>query len=217
MTEGEKLLIDDLNEFIRQGANQLDEGQSTGIQPHPLILRTETVLTSKKQGLEFSPQPIAEAGPEQPICPPPEEDVCPDTSLDVTVEISGYTSCGCVDTGINSVIIDMTNANGTWVLPNYDATNWILFAAFTATIHTYPDSFDCTGSVFDSEVDMTVQFQCTGAPLMLVRESFPPFGPPFLFTGGIFEIDNGATIPYTGGDCGDSSTYGSGGEAVVSW
>lgn len=71
MTEGEKLLIDDLNEFVRQSADQLEEQQSTGIRPPPKIETTEQTLDTTRFGMEFSPEPLSEAAPGGGGEPPP--------------------------------------------------------------------------------------------------------------------------------------------------
>lgn len=62
MSPGEQLVLNDANEFIRQTANLIDEAeQSTGIRPHPVIEESETVLETSRFGMQFGPEPLAEA------------------------------------------------------------------------------------------------------------------------------------------------------------
>lgn len=215
MTPEERKILEEAENQAFETSQALYDTPTTGIRPPPEIEETETTLEGQLFGLDFGGEPRATAEPGASAPPPPTPDVCPDTSLDVTVTISGYTSCGCVEVGGSSAIIDMTNANGTWVLPNYDATNWILFDAFTITVHTYPGVSDCSGAPSDSETDITVQFQCNTD--MLIIENTSPLDPPFYFAASGCPIENGATCPYTLGDCDGTTIYGSGGEAVVSW
>src|SRR2546430_2046518 len=72
MTEGEKFVLADANEFIRQTANLIDEAeQSTGIRPHPIIEESETVLETTRFGMQFAPEPLAESEPGAGQPPPP--------------------------------------------------------------------------------------------------------------------------------------------------
>jgi hypothetical protein len=65
VTRGESELISDLNDFVRQTSDQLDEQDtSTGIRPNPVIEVTEQTLDTSRFGLEFAPQPLAEAQPD---------------------------------------------------------------------------------------------------------------------------------------------------------
>lgn len=89
MTEGEKLLIDDLNEFVRQSSDQLEEQQSTGIRPPPKIETTEQTLDTTRFGMEFSPEPLAEAAPGGGGEPPPEENCITHLSLEVCQQYGG--------------------------------------------------------------------------------------------------------------------------------
>lgn len=63
-TEGEKLLVEYLNEFVRQTANLTsDVPQTSGVRPHPVIQSEETTLETKRFGLVIEQQPD-EATPE---------------------------------------------------------------------------------------------------------------------------------------------------------
>lgn len=54
MTEGERLLIADLNDFVRYTSQLLDETRmGNGIRPHPVIESSETSLETSRFGLQI--------------------------------------------------------------------------------------------------------------------------------------------------------------------
>lgn len=56
MTQGEQNLLNDLNEFVRNTANLLeDRPQTTGIRQNPVIESSESSLVLKKFGGDFAP------------------------------------------------------------------------------------------------------------------------------------------------------------------
>lgn len=58
MTEGERLLIGDLNDFVRYTSQLTSEiPQSTGIRPHPVIESSETSLETTRIGLSIQDTP----------------------------------------------------------------------------------------------------------------------------------------------------------------
>lgn len=98
MTEGERLLIDDLNEFVRQTSEDIDDlPQTTGIRPHPLIETTEETLGTKRFGFGFAPPPTAEAFPSEEPPPLPAEGTGACCASDGTCMIT--TEADCVASG----------------------------------------------------------------------------------------------------------------------
>lgn len=64
MSPGEQHLLDDLNEFVRQTSDLLeDEPKTSGIRPPPQIEVTETTLDTTRFGFEFGPKPEAQVEP----------------------------------------------------------------------------------------------------------------------------------------------------------
>lgn len=58
MTEGERLLIADLNDFVRYTSQLLDETRmGSGIRPHPVIESSETSLETTRIGLSIQDTP----------------------------------------------------------------------------------------------------------------------------------------------------------------
>lgn len=58
MTEGERLLIGDLNDFVRYTSQLLDETKmGSGIRPHPVIESTESSLETTRIGMTIQDTP----------------------------------------------------------------------------------------------------------------------------------------------------------------
>ncbi len=222
MTQGERNVLDDANEFVRQSANiQSEVPETSGIRPHPLVESTEQTLDTSRFGFGFGPKPLATV---EPTSGSSGTSPCPTTSQ-VQIVFSGVLNCGCTtnESSSSRVSEDPLPVNGTLLLDQTFSDTWdnSLQPPTTVTLLEYISTTDCSGDPSSStEFSLEITLTCDGSGWDLqVNFSGRSFW--------LFRSSGSAPIPlgipksneFTGGSCGPdglgNTNYGYDGTVTI--